>query len=649
MHTEWFRTMQVCDRFLSNISAMRLPAFRTENDQAVIAKVREQERRLSELDPSRFREQSDLLRKRVSQESPDSPGVRIDAFAVMCEALRRARTIHLYDVQLLAALALSQGAIAEMQTGEGKTFACAPAAYLHALTGRGVHVATPNQYLAKRDYEALLPAYKLLGIDTGLLPEREGTPADKRAAYRCDITYGTGFEFGFDYLRDQLTVRQQASRTLGAKTQDLLFDSSSPSGSLIQRELYYSIIDEADNVLLDDATSPLILSGSAEGEAADAEVHRVARSLVGQLRLGEHYRMPPGSTRFMLTDAGIAWIHNSATAVPIDRLQRTWTEYVEQALHAVVLRRDVHYIVTDAGKVQIVDTSTGRIFSDRTWREGLHQAVEAKEGVTITPEKLALAQITRQRFSRMYQRLAGMTGTAAGCEREFKQVYGLRVVPIPLRTPSRRQMWPTRFFVDRQQKWNAIAESVLTINRQQRPVLVGTTSIADSEHLARLLRERGLQVELLNGRQDADEAAIVANAGQQGIITIATSLAGRGTDIKLGDGVFDLGGLHVIISECGESERVDRQLVGRCARQGDSGSAQMFVSAEDSVIQLHGSWLIRSIARNANQSGEANSDFSAQLRRIQRSCERMSYSARCNMLRRDLSRESLFSRQTLDS
>ena len=446
-----------------------------------------------------------------------------------------------------------------------------------------------------------MPAYKLLGISVGLLPEQSGSPADKRDAYRCDITYGTGYEFGFDYLRDQLTLQQASRRTLGTATLESLLGQSSTSASQVQRELYYSIVDEADNVLLDDAASPLILSGAAQGEAEDAEVHRAAREMVGELQAGEHYRASPAAGRFELTDAGVEWIHRGEDRIPIEQLQRTWSEYVEQALRAVALRRDVHYVVTDDGEVQIVDTSTGRIFTDRTWREGLHQAVEAKEGVQITPEKHALAQITRQRFSRMYDRLAGMTGTAAGCEREFRQVYDLGVVPIPLRTPSRRELWPTRFFVEQSQKWNAIADSVQEIHRQQRPVLVGTTSIADSEHLAQLLRGRGVEFQLLNGRQDADEAAVVSEAGHRGAVTIATSLAGRGTDIKLGSGVMELGGLHVIVSECSDSARVDRQLVGRCARQGDPGSAQMFVSAEDPLIQQHGSWLVPSIERHADR------------------------------------------------
>jgi len=616
------------------------------NVAGLIAAIREEEQRLSGLSLEELRQRLHQVRTLVHHETADAPQARIQAFAIICNALRRASGIRLYDVQLQASLALAEGAIAEMQTGEGKTYSCAPAAFLHGLSGRGVHVATPNQYLARRDFETLLPAYKLLGVHVGLLPEQDGSPANKHAAYRCDITYGTGYEFGFDYLRDQLTLQQTSRRTLGDSTLEALRGGTAQSGLLLQRELYYSIIDEADHVLLDDAASPLILSGASSGEAKDTEVHHAAKKMAAELVAGGHYRMAPGSSRFMLTDAGVDRIHQVAGQIPVRQLQRTWTEYVEQALHAAALQRDVHYVVTAEGEVQIVDTCTGRIFTDRTWREGLHQAVEANEGVTVTPENLPLAQITRQRFSRMYQRLAGMTGTATGCEREFRQVYNLRIVTVPLRTPPQREIWPPRFFVTQQQKWNAIAGSIQALHKQRRPVLAGTTSIADSEHLAQLLSARGLEVQLLNGRQDADEAAIVALAGQPDAITIATSLAGRGTDIKLGANVRELGGLHVIVSDCSESARVDRQLVGRCGRQGDPGSAQVFVSAADALIQQHGAWLAESIRRHAGAGGEAEVDFSSQLRRIQQSCERMGYAARSALLRRDLSRDTLFSQQT---
>jgi preprotein translocase subunit SecA len=632
----------------SRLTASVDPLARSQPDDRLLEPIRQAARRLPELPHQQLIEEAERVRQLVCQETVDGIRPRIEAFALMFEALRRARRIELYDVQLLAALALARGVIAEMQTGEGKTFSCAPAAFLHSLTGRGVHVATPNSYLAERDCELLLPAYRMLGTQVGRLPE-QGVESEKQLAYRCDITYGTGYEFGFDYLRDQLTLQKASSRELGASLlESLVYDDNNTSESLLQRGLYFAIVDEADNVLLDDAASPLILSSSAQGEAADAEVHRAALRVVGGLTPREHYLVEAASSRVSLTEAGAARVHSADQQIPIEKLRRTWSEYVEQALRAAELRRDVHYVLDDEDTVQIVDTGTGRIFTDRTWSDGLHQAVEAKEDVCITCEKHALAQITRQRFSRLYERLAGMTGTATGCEREFRQVYRLGVVPIPLRTESRRELWPVRYFVNRRIKWNAIADSVAEIHSQRRPVLVGTGSIAESEALAESFTERGLEFQLLNGRQDATEAAIVAAAGGLSVITIATSLAGRGTDIKLARGVTELGGLHVVVSQCDDSARVDRQMIGRSGRQGDPGSAQLFVSAEDPLIVRHGPWLAASMARHAGPDGELRANLSRQVGRLQRCAERAAYSSRCALLRRDLARDSLYSRQPLD-
>lgn len=601
---------------------------------------------LKGLSSEQLREHAERLRLHIALESADDAACHIEAFSLMYEALRLRRGITLYDVQLLAASAMACGQIAEMQTGEGKTFACAPAALLHAFTGRGVHVATPNLYLASRDYELISPALEGLGVRVGLLDE-QGTRDAKRRAYQCDVTYGAGYEFGFDYLRDQLSLRQSAGRPLGESLLQRLAGTNATSDRLLQRGLYYAIVDEADQVLLDDAASPLVLSASNDVDAPDAALHRAASTAAEQLLPGIHFRAA-GTAGVELTRDGVARIHQATSKLPMKVLRRTWTEYVEQALQARLLKRDVHYIIDENGTVQIVDGPTGLIFSDRTWSDGLHQAVEAKEGVRITGEKPPLAQITRQRFARLYERLSGMTGTAAGCELEFKHVYHLDVQTIPLRVSSMRIEYPTRFFASQAIKWDAIAASVTEVHAQGRPVLVGTRSIADSIRLAELFKQRALAVQLLNGRQDAEEAAVIGRAGVLGAVTIATNLAGRGTDIKLADGVAALGGLHVIVSECGESTRVDRQLVGRAARQGDPGSAQMFVSAEDTLILQHGSWLARTMQRLAGVRGELTVDLMPQLRRIQNAAERTAYAARCNLLRRDLSRDSLYSQRPLD-
>ena len=413
---------------------------------------------------------------------------------------------------------------------------------------------------------------------------------------------------------------------------------------VVQRPLHAAIIDEVDNVLLDEAGSPLVISGPADQLAADAVAHRLAGEVVAHLERDRDYRLDAATGFLQLTDPGVERIHASDWNIPLSLLIRTWAEYVELAIRArFLLFRDVHYIVDDQ-KVQIVDGCTGRIFSDRTWQDGLHQAVEAKEGVPITADRVPLAQITRQRYYRLYKRLCGMTGTAAGCEREFHGVYNLQVNPVPLRVPSRREIWPTRFFDRTEAKCRAIAQSVLDLLNAGRPVLVGTRSILDSDRLAASFREHQIEFALLNGRQDEEEAAIVARAGQPGAVTIATDLAGRGTDIRLGPGVADHGGLHVILAECHDSTRVDRQLIGRCARQGDPGSAQMFVSAEDSLIQRLGPWLGECMGQYGNRDGEVTLDLTGQLRRLQRMVERRDYANRCALLRRDLARDSLLLR-----
>lgn len=613
-----------------------------------LSRVHDTARRCTLYSETALLEASAALRARIAQEGPDTPSVQTEAFALMRAAIEKTLGVELYDTQLLAARILAQGRVAEMQTGEGKTLACAPAAYLHGLTGRGVHIATPNAYLAQRDFELLAPALRSLGVSAGLLPHGASV-ASKRAAYQCDVTYATGYELGFDYLRDQLSLRRTAGCELGQRLWTTLQGDDTNGAEVVQRPLYYAVVDEIDNVLLDDAGSPLVLSGVTDAEASDGEAHHLAHRLAARL-VGElHYVFDPSTGSVQLTDAGSDRIHSEDVDIPISVLLRTWDEYVEKALLAALhFRRDVHYVVV-AGAVQIVDASTGRIFADRSWQDGLHQAIEAKEGMRITAEKHALAQITRQRYFRLYERLCGMTGTAAGCTREFRQVYGLKVNTVPLRVPSRREIMPLRFFADAAAKWQAVAQSVLQLHVTGRPVLLGTRSIDDSERLAGVFRQQGLPFELLNGKQDATEADILARAGQRGTITIATNLAGRGTDIRLAPEAAASGGLHVIVAECHDSTRVDRQLIGRGARQGDPGSAQTFVSAEDSLIQRFGPWLARTMQRHATAAGEVPLDLSRQVHRLQAIAERQDYAARCVLLRRDLSRDVLFSQHGAQS
>ena len=404
-----------------------------------------------------------------------------------------------------------------------------------------------------------------------------------------------------------------------------------------------AIVDEIDHVLLDDAGSPLILCDAPPDTASDSAACQLAYSLVDHLVKGLHFHLELAGAA-SLTEQGIQRVHAQEVAIPVKQLHRPWSEYVEQAIRAkYFFQRDVHYML-DQQQIHIIDGSTGRIYSDRTWSEGLHQAIEAKEGLPITSERTILAQVTRQRYFRNYRRLAGMTGTAVGCEAEFRKIYNLQIWEIPRRLPCRRQLYPTRAFTNAEAKWLAIAADVSHMHRSGRPLLIGTRTILESELMAALLRQRGLPFHLLNGRQDAEEAEIIAQAGQVGAITIATNLAGRGTDIRLNADVRDRGGLHVLVTAPNELERVDRQLVGRCARQGDEGSARTYVSADDDLIRIHGPWLERPLSSCADRQGELHLDIFRQLRKVQQLVERKQSAARLQLMHRDLARGSLFSR-----
>ena len=570
-----------------------------------------------------------------------APELLVAGVALAFEALRRALDVELYDVQLSAVLHLVQGRIAQMQTGEGKTFVAVATAVYLAIPGRGVHVMTPNAYLAERDCEVAAPVLQQLNMTVGLTPE-QGETAVKRAAYDCDVTYGTGHEFGFDYLRDQLTLRREATATLGMRLLHDLHVVGLGQRSTMQRGLIHAVVDEADSVLIDDAASPLVLSMSADGQASDLQAHLAALEVAGIMEADLHYRHDVSTGNMSLSPAGMERCYKEDIAVPASVLLRPWTSYVEQALRAkYIFRRNVHYIVAD-DEVRIVDESTGRIFEDRSWQDGLHQAIEAKEGLPVTPEKESMAQITRQRFFRLYQNLCGMTGTAVGCEAEFLHVYRSRIAEIPLRLPSAREILPTRFFATQEAKHVAIADAVSCVHVSGQPVLIGTQSISESELLAELFQRRQLPYQLLNGLQSAEEADVIAEAGQRGAITIATNLAGRGTDISVPADLLQQGGLHVIVAECQLSSRMDRQLIGRGARQGNPGTAQIFVSSEDALIQRFGDWLGTAMRRDADEHGEARADYSTALRRLQTAAEKQQFRARAELLRKDIARDSLF-------
>ena len=484
-----------------------------------------------------------------------------DAFAVVREASKRVLNMRHFDVQLIGGLVLTEGNIAEMPTGEGKTLVASLPSYVRALEGKGVHVITVNDYLAKRDFELIGQIHRFLGLTVGLnVPMME--PADKKEAYNADITYGVGTEFGFDYLRDNM------AHTIGDK---------------VQRPYHFAIIDEVDSVLIDEAKTPLIIAGKM---GANEELHRIAAMLAKRFKQEEDYDFDDETKATSLTDQGIEKVE---AAFGVDNLydleHQTLYHYVIQAVRAhVMFERDVDYIVRD-DKIELVDMFTGRIMEGRSLSDGLHQAIEAKEDVTITEENKAQAQVTIQNYFRMYPKLSGMTGTAKTQEKEILEVYGMRVLQIPTNRPRRRLDQTDIVFEKIEQKYEYVAQEVLRRHENGQPVLVGTTSILQSEKVASALKKYGLNFQLLNAKTVEQEVELISGAGQKNRITVATNMAGRGTDIVLGDGVEELGGLFVIGTEKHESRRVDNQLRGRSGRQGDPGESQFILSIEDDMFK----------------------------------------------------------------
>jgi len=610
--------------------------------QRLVGKIRVAGTHLTSLNDGALAAQMAELRTRAATGTPFTDDtIIVPAYALVVEAARRVLGITLYDVQLLGGLILADRAIAEMQTGEGKTFVAMLPAALHALRGEGVHVMTVNSYLAGRDFELLAPVYRLLGLTVGRIDSDVEAPA-KRAAYACDITYGPGYEFGFDYLRDQVALISHRKPRLGEAYRTRQRGGRIERPQPMQRGHAVAIIDEADSVFLDEATTPLILSAGGNRPAENAHVYQAAARAAKELAEERDYIVDPAGKTLRLTEEGLERLGDSVGRIgnpsmkatdglairptskphiPADGLERPWPTYVEQALRGELLfHRDVHYVVED-DEILLVDQNTGRIFKDRSWRDGLQQAVQVKEGVTITTETNSIARITRQRYFGLYKHLCGMTGTATGSQRELRRVYGLGVFVVPPNKPCRRRSLPLRVFASAEAKEAAIVMEVERIHSTGQPILLGTESIEVSQRLAGLLEQRNINFQLLNGKQDAEEAEIIAYAGRQGAVIIATNMAGRGTDIKLGPGVAELGGLHVIAASAQESARVDRQLVGRAARQGEPGSCQLFVSAEDGLIKRHAPGLARRIQRQADQLGEAHTDLTNEIAAIQRRVE----------------------------
>ena len=556
------------------------------------------------------------------------------SFALVQEAAARRLGMRHHPCQLQGGWAMLWGQVAEMATGEGKTLTAALPAATFALAGLPVHVVTVNDYLTARDAEYLQPLYEALGLRVGVVTAGL-SEAEKRRAYAADVTYCTNKELVFDYLRDRLTL---GGRGTGLALEvERLYDSRARRGRLLLRGLGFALVDEADSVLIDEARTPLVLSGGG-GNRDEERVLREALAAAQRFQRGRHFRMEGSRRRLRLTDEGrryAAALLESSGGIWHGRRRRE--ELLTQALYALHLyHRDEHYLVT-GGRVVIIDEYTGRPMPERAWSRGLHQLVECKEDCPITPARETVAQISYQRFFRRYLHLAGMSGTVREVARELGMVYGLQVAPIPTHRPVRRRDLGTRVHARHEAQWSHLAARVAELRRQGRPVLIGTRTVAAAEAASAALQAAGLPHQLLSARQNAGEARLVARAGEAGQITIATNMAGRGTDIPLDERARRAGGLHVILTECHSARRIDRQLLGRCARQGDPGSVEAILCLEDALALQDRPGMMGLLRRRPRLLATTWGQWLARwlIGRAQRSLERRHYRTRQALLRAD--------------
>lgn len=592
------------------------------------------ESKYQKLSDKQLKEQTDKLKKRLAKESLDK--ILPDAFAIVREAASRTLKQRHFDVQLIGGMVMHEGNVAEMKTGEGKTLVASLPLYLNALTGKGAHLVTVNDYLARIGAGWMGPIYHFLGLSVGIIIPDESfiydpeytddshgdprlshlRPATRQEAYAADITYGTNNEYGFDYLRDNM-VREV--------------------DQLRQRELHYAIVDEVDSILIDEARTPLIISApSVTSGSAYAQFTKVVR----QLKLDEDYETDEKHKAVVLTDKGVEHVEKILGIKGLYGTENIRTIYhLDQALRAQALfKRDKDYVVTGDGEVVIVDEFTGRLLKGRRYNEGLHQAIEAKEGVEVQEESMTLATISFQNYFRLYEKLGGMTGTALTEAEEFHQIYKLDVVEIPSNRKIIREDRPDRIYRSEMGKFKAIVREIKTLNQKGQPVLIGTASIEKNELLGQLLKKANVPHQVLNAKNNEREAAIVAKAGEKGAVTLATNIAGRGTDIVLGKGVTDIGGLYVIGTERNESRRVDNQLRGRAGRQGDPGKTQFYVSTEDDLMRIFGGERIAGIMDRLGVDDNTpieNRVISKSLEGAQKKVEGYNFDARKNVVQYD--------------
>lgn len=543
-----------------------------------------------ELDEPSLKEKISILRKRLYWEGLKDELV-IESFAVIREVAGRRMRIRHHDVQLYGGWVMLQGMIAEMETGEGKTLTATLPACTAAMAGIPVHIVTVNDFLVSRDSNWMSPIYHAMGLTVGKITENMSLQ-ERQDAYACDITYCTNKQLVFDYLKDRLLLDQE-DRRLHLQLEDL-YQVRPRTSRLLLRGLCFAIVDEADSILIDEARTPLVISKSGKSRQEEM-TYRQAMAVAGKLHQPADFSINTRDKHIELTELGKFKVNRSVKGMGSvwNGVKRRYG-LIKQALAALHLYQlDKHYLVKD-GKIQIIDEYTGRIMADRSWERGLHQMIEAKENCNISGRQETLARISYQKFFRRYLRLAGMTGTAHEVTGELWSVYRLNVVCIPTNKTVRRQPLENLIYVSAEQKWKKIIESINDIHTQQRPILIGTRSVATSEYLGQLLEKKGLPHKVLNARQDQQEAEIITQAGRPGSISVATNMAGRGTDIRLAPGIAELGGLHVLATEIHEARRIDRQLFGRCGRQGDPGSYQAIISLEDEFIKdFFGTLLLR--------------------------------------------------------
>ncbi len=609
---------------------------------AALQKVASLESRTREFTPEELKKESRSLRYRAM--SGESLGDLLpEAFALVREAGRRSLGMRHFDVQITGGAALYDGCITEMQTGEGKTLTATLPLYLHCLAGHGAHLSTVNDYLAERDADWMRPLYDTLGVTVGIVLT-DSSQDERRKAYACDITYGTAKEFGFDFLRDRLLLRAQ-----GRIQSDFLGEGSSERWSSsgdepVQRTMHFALVDEADSILIDEARTPLII-GSLGDETRETVIatFRWASEHADKFEFEEHFTLEDDTRKIELTGRGRSLVR----ALPRDDLMRIVPlvdlyEYIERAIkvHREFIR-DRQYVVRD-DEIVIVDEFTGRLAEGRKWRDGIHQAIEAKEGIEVSVPTGQAARITVQDLFQRYRHLAGMTGTASTSSPELRKIYKTPVVEVPTNRPPRRQRLKDQVFGTMEQKFEAIVEEVREFNSQGRPILIGTRSIDKSMVLSKMLENAGIEHQVLNANEIEREAEIVAGAGKRGRVTVATNMAGRGTDVKLEDDIREIGGMHVICTELHDAARIDRQLIGRCGRQGDPGSYRQYLSLDDDILRGgYGNRKAEAYAENGRTNSGPFHSWAPLFRKAQRRVERKHFRDRMMLLHHERERTKM--------